>query len=272
MPDFNPYAYTEESEIVFPQNRDGQTSEPLLPLTMELFQRTGLFSSRPCQLLVTDNQLEISGMHLQDPITVQRYGAYRQIKLRLLDMKIRGDDGRKCRLRYPKADPEKNLTLARLETWLNPHATDDPETANRKVDRCLKKWACKMVTHYISFLLVLQVIGLILITIGAIVSYENYSRVFPDHDDEVGPLLFSVILVGSVALMVLCNAAFLIFIRLGKIGILYFVIVLYSLFCLSALMTLSFIAVAFGGLVVYYSVKANIDYRRLRHQIGGIIE
>ena len=247
MSDFNPYAYTEESEIVFPRSSGDQTGEPALPLAMTVFLKTGFLSSTPCQLSVTEDQMEFSAMRLQEPVTVQRLTAREQVKLRLLDMKIRGDNGRKYRMKYPKADPDKNLKLARLETWLAPDLADDPDATLRRVDNRLKKWACSMVTHYISFLLALQVIGLILITIGfvAALAHERQNMEFEDT-------AMMTFVLGFVVLLVASNATILILLRFGQMWALYFATMLYSLFCLLALISLSIIAALLGGLVVYY--------------------
>lgn len=266
MSDFNPYAYTEESEIVIPRSPGSQTGEPALPLEMTVFLKTGFLSSTPCQLSVTEEQMEFSAMRLQEPVTVQRLTARGQVKLRLLDMKIRGDNGRKYRMKYPKADPEKHLTLARLETWLNPDLADDPDAAQQRVDNRLKKWVCSMVTHYISFLLALQVIALILLSVVWVVALA-VDRPNWDAEDTV----MSAIKLGFVVMLVASNATILILLRFGQMWVLYFAIMLYSLFCLIALVNLSILAAVLGGAVIYYSVKAMGDYKRLSPQIDGIM-
>jgi hypothetical protein len=216
---------------------------------------------------VTEDQMEISGMHLEEPVTVQRMTARGQIKLQLLDMKIRADDGRRYRMKYPKNDPQKCLVLARLEAWLDPDFPNDPDVAQQRVDKCLKKWACRMVTHYISFLLALQIIGLTFIVIGLVVTLQQ-------GEENVSPFEETALMIvglGLVTLMVGANATFLILIRLGQMWILYFVILFYSLICPIGLVSLSPIAIAIGGLVIYYSIKAMSDYKRLSPEIGGII-
>ena len=79
-------------------------------------------------------------------------------------------------MKYPKTDPNKNLMLARLETWLDPDIADDPDAAQQRVDNRLKKWVCSMVTHYISFLLALQVIAMILMTIGVVITVADLAN------------------------------------------------------------------------------------------------
>ena len=219
---------------------------------------------------VTEDQMEISGMHLEEPVTVQRITAREQVKLRLLDMKIRGDDGRRYRLRYSKADPEKNLTLARLEAWLDPDFTDDPETANQFVDRRLKKWSCRMVTHWIAGLLVLQVIGLISVAIACVISMSNLQNDLPGEWEE--GMIIAFVALGFVALLVGGNITFLVLLRFGQMWTLYFVMMFYSLFCLLSLVNVNPVGILIGGLLIYYSVKAKGDYKRLSPQIGGIVE
>jgi len=266
MSNVNPYAYTEEPDFVFSKQHAGRAGEPALPLNMPLFHQTSVFLARPCQMAVTEDQIEISGMHLDEPVTVQRLAARDQVKLRLLGMKIRDDNGRKYRLKYLKSDPEKYLTLARLEAWLDPDLTDDPEAAQQRVDHRLKIWTCCMVTNWMTGLLVIQ--GFVLmaaITIVAALAFDN------GRDWIYENMAYTIVMLCFVALVTAPNVVFLILIQFGRIGILSFVIGFYSFFGLIALITFSPIAALIAGLLIYYSVKARSDYKRLSLQVGGIM-
>ena len=267
MSDVNPYAYTEEPDFVFPKQRGSQTGEPALPLNMSLIHKTGVFSSRLCQMSVTEDQIEISGMHLEEPVTIQRHIAREQVKLRLLDMIIRDDNGRKYRMKYPKTDPEKYLTLARLEAWLDPDLSDDPETAQQRVDNRLKKWTCSIVNNWISCLLVLQGIALFFITIACVVIATSHQR----RDDSAEAMIFMVVVLGWIGFLVASNITFPVLLRFGQMWALYFVMMLYSLFCLVALVNISPVGILIGAAVVYQAVKARSDYKRLSLQVGGIM-
>ena len=59
--------------------------------------------------------------------------------------------------------------------------------------------------------------------------------------------------------------------RFGRMWALYLVIMLYSLFCLVALANFSIIGIIIGASVIYYSNKAMNDYKRLSHQVGGMM-
>jgi len=268
MPDVNPYAYTEEPDFVFSRQQGSQTGEPALPLNMSLVHKTGVFSSRLCEMSVTEDQIEISGMHLEESVTIQRLTARDRVKLRLLDMKIRDDNGRKHRMKYPKADPEKYLTLARLETWLNPDLTDDPEAARRQVDNRLKKWTCSMVCNSLIALLVLQVMGLVLV-----VSFMRLTN-NPGGETEEAMIIMSLLLGGFAV----SHFIVLALLRFGRMRVLWIVIIFYSLFFLSSLLSLTSLNIigVFGalicGAIIYYSVKAMSDYKRLSPRIGGIME
>ena len=269
MPDVNPYAYTEEPDFVFSRQQGSQTGEPALPLNMSLVHKTGVFSSCPCQMSVTEDQIEISGMHLEEPVTIRRLTARDQVKLRLLDMKIRDDNGRKYRMKYPKTDPEKYLTLARLETWLNPDMTDNPEAARQRVDNRLKKWTCSMVSNWITGLLALQIIGTIALAIVWVVFVSGDES----EVDEVPVRIASLaLIVGVVVLLVVPNITFLLLLRSGQMWVLYFIILFYALFGLLGLLVFRLIEIMIGATLIYYSVKAVSDYKRLSPQIGGIME
>lgn len=266
MSDVNPYAYTEEPDFVFPKQHGSRTGEPALPLNMSLVHKTGVFSSRLCQMSVTEDQIEISGMHLEEPVTIQRHTARDQVKLRLLDMKIRDDNGRKHRMKYPKTDPEKYLTLARLEAWLDPDLTDDPETAQQCVDNRLKKWTCCMVTNWITCLLVLQILALIIVVIGCVVAVMSVK-----NGDDGETMIFMIVVLGWVGFLVASNITFLVLLRFGQMWALYLVIMLYSLFCLVSLIGFNPVGILIGGAMIYQSVKARSDYIRLSPQVGGYL-
>ena len=267
MSDVNPYAYTEEPDFVFSGQLGSRTGEPALPLNMSLFHKAGVFSSRSCQMSVTEDRIEISGMHLHEPVTVQRLTARDQVKLRLLDMKIRDDNGRKYRMKYPKSDPEKYLTLARLETWLDPDLTDDPETSMQRVDNRLKKWTCCMVVNWITGLLVLQILLLIIIAVASVVIATNRET---DADTAEAMIIMVVTLVW-VGFLVASNITLLVLLRYGRMWALYLVTMLYSLFCLVALINISPVGILIAGAMIYHSVKARSDYKRLSLQVGGMM-
>ena len=72
-------------------------------------------------------------------------------------------------------------------------------------------------------------------------------------------------------MLVVSNITFLILIRLGRMWVLYLVIMLYSLFCLVALVGTNIIGILIGAAVIYYSTKAMSDYKRLSPQVGGMM-
>lgn len=248
----NPYASPEEPKAVFDYHRSSGSREPALPLHMTLWHKTGLFWSQPCEMSVWEDRMTISGKHLDASITIPRDVAHDQVTPRLLDMIIRKDSGRKFRMGYPKGDPDRNLTLARLETWMDWLVADDPEAAEKRVVENLKKWACSMVLHYISWILVLLMIFWGIFFIACMVW---------DNGNVMTPLL------GVLGLPVFINVVFWIFLRGGGMWILYVIILFYSLLFLTGLASRNPIIILFSGAVVYHSGRALSGFAYCRPMV-----
>ena len=240
MPDVNPYAENpyaspEEPKAVFPHG--GRAGESGFLLTMPLLHG---FFSRPCELSVTEDRMEISAAHLEEPVTIFRETAQRQVKLRLRDMVVRGNDGRKYHLVYRRDDRDKLLTLARLEAWMNPHLTE--------ID-CLKKWTSAVVQMLLITLLALPPGMMLMLCIFFLAGQTNW-------ETFAGIMVF----LGWFSLLMAPNAIFLL-LRFRKMWAHYLVIAMYSFICLIViLVSEKFIGIFFFGLIVYQSVKALRDY------------
>ena len=64
---------------------------------------------------------------------------------------------------------------------------------------------------------------------------------------------------------------FLVLLRFGQMWTLYLVIMAFSLFCLTSIIGMSPIGALICGAIIYYSVKALGDYKRLSPQVGGVM-
>ena len=256
MPETNPFAYTEESPL--PRSFSQGNQEPHLPITLWLKHKTGVFSSKPCKMTVTENQVEINGEHLAGPIVIERNKANHGIKLRLLDMIVRDEYGRKFRMIYSKDDSDRFLALARLEAWLYP---EDAEGEYDYVLKRLKHWTCALVKNWLLCLSVLQFLALIYFVIMFAVNPPDGAPA-----ERVFIILFLLIWIGF---LIATNLLWLTLLRSGRMGALYGVIGVYSLFCLMALATINVLGFIFGVVMIIMSFKASKDFNRLQNHIGG---
>ena len=157
----NPFAYYEESlpvrqaEIGFNESADsgeGTSHEPRVPIVLPL--KRGMFGGHTT-LEATRDQCEISGESLAEPIVVSREEAANGIKVKSNKLIIRTDDGRKYSFRY-RRDKQRELMLARLETWRRQRWHDAAAGAYESVSELLKKHVIRITLHNMIALTVLQ--------------------------------------------------------------------------------------------------------------------
>ena len=258
MSDTNPFAYTEESPL--PRDYSSQHQGQHAQFSIYLKHKTGTFSSRPCVMRVTENQAEILGEHLPDPILIDKDEATKQIKLRLLDMIVRNEEGRKYRMIYSKSDTDRALSLARLDAWLRPELTQTPEETYQYLLKRLTHWTCGLVKNWLLCLSVLQFLVLVFLVVLYIVS--------PPVNAPEGMNLILIFVLAWVVFLIATNLLWLTLLRFGKVGALYGVIGVYMLFCLVALVEMNIVGIVIGAALVSMAFRANSDFRRLKPQIS----
>lgn len=249
MSEVNPYEYLEETLDIPYASISG--SEPQVPIQMSVTHKTGFFSSRLAEILVTEEHLEVISPGLDEPILIPRDSVKGRIKLRLLDMILIDDAGKKHRLIYPKKDPEKYLKLARLEAWFNIESPDPPEV---QVLNGLKKWTPCMVKNWLAGLLVLQGIAMFSILIFFFMD---------THREPVKVNADMAVFWGIVILILTCNLVPLILLYCRQIWVLNFVLVFYVLFLLLSLLGANLIGIIVACAMIYYTSAAKKDYAKL---------
>ena len=157
----NPYAYYEESqpvrqaEIGFNESAEsgeGRLHEPRVPIVLPL--KRGMFGSH-VTLEATRDHCEISGGSLSEPVVISREEAVKGMKLKSNKLIIRTGDGRKFSFRY-RRDKQRELMLARLETWRHQRWHDAAAGAYESVFELLKKHVTRITLHNMIALTVLQ--------------------------------------------------------------------------------------------------------------------
>jgi hypothetical protein len=175
FPMSNPFAYYEENqpvkrtEIGFSETADtgeGTSHEPRVPIVLSL--KRGLFGGK-VTLEVTRDQCEISGDSLTEPIVVLREDAHDLMRMKNNKLIVRTEDGRKFSFRYGR-DKQRELALARLETWHRQRWHDAGGRAYESVSELLKKNVIRPLLHNMIALTVLQSLVVLFIIIGAFVT------------------------------------------------------------------------------------------------------
>ena len=249
-----------------------QNPEDLVyPLTMQLTHKiSSLFLNIvPCQMAVMQDRLEISGNHLNEPVTVQRPNAQKQVKLGTYKMVIRSGNGRKYHLHYPATESDLPLKLARLDAWMG----NKPDDSAQDVDHCLKKWACRKVAYWY---ILMPALAVILVMVSALQYAVTLNAGF--SVDEIGNEVIERSWNGAVVLAI--TIPIIILLWRGWMGILYpFIgLVIFNIITLWIFIVPSgstgtaigaVIATIIGGIYLNLAVKALRDYKRLRRQVGG---
>jgi len=158
----NPYSYHESqgrdySGLGLNVNELGEAvsaSEPRTPIHLLLKHKTGVFSSRRCEMTVLQDRLIVEGAHLEEPVVVERDQAVIQFKMTRLILHAPGQG--RYKFTYIKG-PGKELKFARLETWADPRSLDsDPQTNRLHVEQELKKHCSWVTWSNLVFITVLQ--------------------------------------------------------------------------------------------------------------------
>ncbi|MCL2349374.1 MAG: hypothetical protein FWC50_14075 [Planctomycetaceae bacterium] len=164
----NPYAYYESQgkdysgigPVVNELGEAVSASEPRTPVHLSLKHKTGVFSSKRCEMTVLHDRLIVEGAHLEEPVVVERNHAVIKFKMTRLILNAPGQG--KYKFAYIK-DLEKELKFARLETWADPRSLgSDPQANYHHVEQELKKHCSWVTWSNVVFISVLQCLGFVI--------------------------------------------------------------------------------------------------------------
>ena len=174
----NPFAYYEESLPVRQANigfnesaesGEGTSHEPRVPIVLPL--KRGMFG-RHVTLEATRDQCEISGGSLSEPVVISREEAATGLKLKSNKLIVRTGDGRKYKFRF-RRDKQRELMLARLETWRRQRWHDAAAGAYESVSELLKKHVIRITLHNMIALTVLQALPVLFILAFGFVAVQR---------------------------------------------------------------------------------------------------
>jgi hypothetical protein len=150
----NPYTYTEEPAhpVTTWDSETEAGQEPVTPFEISLSR--GIFV-KCTTLSVFHDRCELSGGQL-DGTVIPRNEAAKRIWVTTQAIVFRSDSGSRWTFRY-KRDQQRELKLARLETWCKQSWSGDPLGAYHSVFSLLKRNVCTPVFGLLLFFATMQI-------------------------------------------------------------------------------------------------------------------
>ncbi|MDR1960045.1 MAG: hypothetical protein LBQ54_13535 [Planctomycetaceae bacterium] len=233
----NPYAYHEPEDLPhtpFRVTDDGNTisdTEPRTPVKLLLKRKRFPLVSRLCELTVTENMFFIEETCLE-PVELERESVYEVIRFCLNGFIIRVPGGRKYRF-SAKKDPEKELKLARLETWCRTISHEDPVATQNRVGQNLRKW-CLWPTW--NNLMVVSTFGVFLFFLCLTAFANALSSINMEYYFLVTGILF--LFLCGIGILLAINIASLILLFHRKTRVLRTVYLVYGILAVLNLLTI----------------------------------